>query len=292
MIRLFVVPVVAFLFVPFFLVALVRLSEWFPTRKGVRSPISERLLRSPGHGLRKKIEDVNEDINSYLTMAGSIPLLFYCFYLTISASNTEKGFGIPIWLLGGAFSFFIVYKTVTLVRERRNLRTGLAGELAAGEELNRLMLEGYHVYHDFPADHRFNIDHILVGPPGVFAVETKAPSKRGTRDKWAECEVIYDGERLKFPSWVTSKPLDQAKAQAAWLSKWLGGAVGEEVKVQPIVTIPGWFINRKSPQGVPVLNPKQIRTYLNGKKDPVLSEGLIKRICHQLEQRCRDVDLG
>ncbi len=37
--------------------------------------------------------------------------------------------------------------------------------------------------------------------------------------------------------------------------------------------------------------PKQIRTYLNGKKDTVLFEALIKRVCHQLEQKCRDVDL-
>jgi hypothetical protein len=104
--------------------------------------------------------------------------------------------------------------------------------------------------------------------------------------------VIYDGERLKFPSWVTTEPLDQAKAQAAWLSKWLGNSIGEPVKAQPILTIPGWFINRKSAQGVPVLNPKQIRAYLSSRKETVLSEGLIMRICHQLEQKCRDVDLG
>jgi hypothetical protein len=104
--------------------------------------------------------------------------------------------------------------------------------------------------------------------------------------------VIYDGERLKFPSWVTTEPLDQARAQAAWLSKWLGGAVGEPVKVLPMVAIPGWFINRKSPEGVPVLNPKEVRSSLNARRDTVLSAGMIKRICHQLEQKCRDVDPG
>jgi len=35
------------------------------------------------------------------------------------------------------------------------------------------MLDGYHVYHDFPAE-RFNIDHVVVGPAGAFAIETKA----------------------------------------------------------------------------------------------------------------------
>jgi len=58
-----------------------------------------------------------------------------------------------------------------------------------------------------------------------------------------------------------------------------------------MVTIPGRYINGKSREEVPVLNPKEVRTNLNGRRDTVLSKGLIKRICHQLEQTCRDVNL-
>jgi hypothetical protein len=71
----------------------------------------------------------------------------------------------------------------------------------------------------------------------------------------------------------------------------VGGSAGETAKVSPMVTIPGQYINRKSREEVPVLNPKEVRTYLNARRDTVLSKGLIKRICHQLEQKCRDVDL-
>jgi len=67
-----------------------------------------------------------------------------------------------------------------------------------------------------PAE-RFNIDHILVGPAGVFAGETKAPSKGSRGNRKDEAKVIYDGERLRFPKWVTTEPIDQAKAEAAWL---------------------------------------------------------------------------
>jgi hypothetical protein len=107
----------------------------------------------------------------------------------------------------------------------------------------------------------------------------------------AEARVTYDGERLRFPSWVTTQPIAQAKAHAAWLSRWLSSAVGDPVQVSPMVTIPGWFIERKSPNGVPVLNPRQVKAYMEGKKEGALSETMIKRICHQLEQQCRDVDL-
>jgi hypothetical protein len=125
----------------------------------------------------------------------------------------------------------------------------------------------------------------------VFAVETKARFKRSKGDRKAEAKVIYEDERLKFPTWVTTEPIDQAKDQAKWLSKWLSSAVGDPVKVSPMVAIPGWFIDRRSPNGVPVLNPKEVRGYLDARNEAVLLESMIKRICHQFEQKCRDVDL-
>jgi hypothetical protein len=271
---------------PVLMLALLWLSKWRRKRSGRRPPFQDQLLRSPGEGLRRKIADVDDDFAGYILSASTFPLLLYCVYLT------EIGKVRPVWfwVIGVGFTAFLIWKILTLINRRRDLRLGLAGEMATGEELNRLMLDGYRVYHDFPAE-RFNIDHILVGPSGVFAVETKARSKGSRGDRKDEAKMIYDGERLKFPAWVTSDPIDQAKAQAAWLSKWLSSAVGDPVKVSPMVTIPGWFIDRRSRDGVPVLNPKEVRGYLDARNEAVFADSMIKRICHQLEQKCRDVDL-
>ena len=89
----------------------------------------------------------------------------------------------------------------------------------------------------------------------------------------------------------TNEPFDQAKAQAAWLSKWLSGSVGDPVKVSPMVTVPGWYVDRKTAEGIPVLNPKNVKTFLDSRKGLVLSDSMIQWICHRLEQKCRDVDL-
>jgi hypothetical protein len=48
---------------------------------------------------------------------------------------------------------------------------GALGEMWTGEELDRLG-SGWHVVHDL-ADGRGNWDHIVVGPPGVFAIDSK-----------------------------------------------------------------------------------------------------------------------
>jgi hypothetical protein len=289
--NVFLMLLAACFVLPGLIIGLLRFLKWKRRHRGQRPPFSDLLLRSPGESLRREIQDLNDEITAFMMSASMIPLLLTSVYLINFISERKTGStGNLLFILGIGFGGYLVWKVLKLIDLRKSLRIGLAGEMAAGEELNRLMLDGCHVFHDFPAD-RFNIDHILVVPPGVFAVETKARSKGSRGKRTAEAKVIYDGERLAFPSWVTSEPIDQAKAQATWLSKWLTGAVGEPVRVAPMVTIPGWYIERKSPNGIPVLNPKQVKAYLNGKKEAVLSETMIKRICHQLEQRCRDVDL-
>ena len=102
---------------------------------------------------------------------------------------------------------------------------------------------------------------------------------------------LINVEKCQVLTFDITESIDQTKAQANWLSKWLSSAVGDPVKVLPMVTVPGWFIKKKSPNGLPVLNPKQVKSYLNAKKEEVLSDSMIKRICHQLEEKCRDVDL-
>jgi hypothetical protein len=162
--------------------------------------------------------------------------------------------------------------------------------MAVAEELNKLMFNGYHVYDDFPAE-KFNIDHILIGPGGVFAVETKTRSKRNADRGKSSAEVTYDGKRLTFPKGYDVKTLMQAEAQASWLAKWLSSSVGEKVGVEPIVTLPGWYVKRIKPEGIRVLNPKkEIREYITSRQKAVLSDAMITRIVHQVDQRCRNIE--
>jgi hypothetical protein len=161
--------------------------------------------------------------------------------------------------------------------------------MATGEELNQLMLRGCRVFHDFPAE-RFNIDHVVVEPRGVFAVETKGRAKpvrgRGRED----ATVTYDGNLLLFPTWQERQPVEQASRQAVWLAKWLTSAVGEPVTVHAAISLPGWYVDRKAAAVSPnVFNPRNATFLAEPAGDKELSASLIQRIAHQVEQRCRDV---
>ncbi len=253
-------------------------------RRGRRSPLTVQMLRAPGESLSGQIEKISEDIDTYLVMSTVTPLLCFSTYLSTYYLGNTKISWVPFFIVGIASTVFCCVKISVLLKRRSNFSLGLDCERAVGEELNQLMLNGYRVFHDFPAE-KFNIDHIVIGSNGVFAVETKGRAK----PKKGDVNIIFDGQGLQFPTHYEEDPFDQAKRQAVWLAKWLTSAVGAEISVRPVLVLPGWYIERKKP-GMLIYNGKNPQSVYKIKGDSTLSDEMIQRISHQIEQKCRDVE--
>ncbi len=263
-------------------------------RKKRKTPFVGNFLRSPGESLRKQLEENNLDLDVNLISTFFLPLFLYSAILSQAyfTAQSPSFFVIAILVLTtGIFEAYFIFKLVQIFNRRRKFRLGYEGELAVGQELNQLLRDGHYVYHDFPAD-KFNIDHIIVGPAGVYAVETKARQKPATGNGQADARVVYDGKKIQFPDWWETKPLKQAQIQAKWLSRWLGSAVGAPIEVRPVVALPGWFVDRSNSNGLPVINPKNIRSILKSSKNAPLDKRTIARVVHQIDNRCRDVRPG
>lgn len=188
------------------------------------------------------------------------------------------------------FIAVVGYCTIKLLRLSENLdtlRMGYDAELAVGQELDQLMRQGAAVFHDFPAD-RFNIDHIVISPVGVFAVETKGRAKPILKNGVA-AQVEYDGKTLKFPTRIETEPIAQAERQAKWLRDWLKKAVGEPVAVRPVLAIPGWFVKRTSRGSVNVYSGRELATLISKGGFDSIPDDKMQRIVHQVEQRCRNI---
>jgi hypothetical protein len=257
-----------------------------------RNPLTKNLLRSPGESLRDQIEDTTWNLTAYLSCVPLVPLFAYGAFVSQVAFAQRQA-----TLLSAAL--FIVFavtaeatfilKIYKLLQLRRRRILGYDAELAVGQELSALASEGFRVFHDLPAN-GFNIDHVAVGPNGVFAFETKGRPKP-TRSRANDGHIVkYDGVTLHFPTWRETKPLQQAERQAKWLAEWISGAVGQTILVKPILVLPGWFIERTGPSGIPVLAGQKIGSFLTKVKaaEP-LDAVLVQRIAFQLDQRCRDV---
>ena len=202
-----------------------------------RSPFTNDFLRNPGHTVFRQLDDARGEVMIYMSACMSMPLLLFSVPVTQAWWSQQS---IPMWVwvfhgvIGLGLSLFLGTKMTKAIRRVEQLRLGYEGELAVGQELNQLMSAGYRVYHDFPAD-GFNVDHVVIGSTGVFAVETKARRKLVTGNGCADAQVDYTGQILRFPSWADRKTLDQAHRQAQWLSRWLSSSVGESVPVRAAV---------------------------------------------------------
>jgi hypothetical protein len=251
-------------------------------------PFTDLPLRPPGESLRLKLEEIGSEFDTLLTVAALI-----CFGCAMAVATTPAsqrlvvGGGLFVISLGA--SIFAGVKLGRLQKKLWMYRLGFTGERLVGEELNRLLASGFHVFHDVPFEN-FNIDHVLVGPPGVYSVETKSVRKKAAIKGIERATLYSDGTVLTFPTFSTTKFIEQARRNAASLSKWLSEATGEPVTANAILTIPGWRIERTKPGDVNVLRPDEIkRSFPTAPKRP-LSPEQIQRIAHQLTERCRLAD--
>lgn len=273
------------------LIGLVSLVSRWQARRQLRVPVGEKLLRAPGESLRRKLEDLDEQITLEVVGAFFLPSLFVSLILAQQHTNFPLG-AVALSFNGavGLIAFGLLCRRILGFRSQRvRLRLGLSGERAVGEELNLLMLEGARVFHDVPNAPYGNIDHVLIATTGVFAVETKTRRKRPpSKGGEPAHRVIYDGQSLRYPDCQGVKPLEQARQQASRLSDFLSKAVGEPVAVRPVLALPGWFVERTGQGEVVVLSGKALKVLARGRA--VLPGAMIERIAHQLDQRCRDVE--
>ncbi|WP_123631333.1 nuclease-related domain-containing protein [Salinisphaera orenii] len=255
-----------------------------------RHPLTQGLLRPPGYTLGQEVARLQID-GAYLLFEVVIFGVGILVIGLVALATLGLSFGVSLvvsLIALGAYSLYQTVRWLRLLGELRRKRLGWEGELATGEELNHLMRRGYAVFHDLEGE-KFNIDHVAVGPGGVYAIETKARMKQrreGVEDMW---RATYNGERIDFAGYSTDAPIEQARRNAAWLSKWLTSAVGERVTTKAVVALPGWYVTRTGRSDVNVVSAREVDGMVPKTLSAPLTEKLIQQIAHQLDARCRDV---
>jgi hypothetical protein len=164
--------------------------------------------------------------------------------------------GAAVLLAAGALMFFLRHQSALLwaggvlgifgyghyVRIRQNkdeeqsLEAGLRGESKTTKQLAATLDNSHYIFNDITLRQGLKsaqIDHLVVGPGGIFAVETKnwRGVIRGRGDEPYWWQVKYPGEepiRLK-------SPVAQAERQASVVAQMLRGAGIDWPDVVPVV---------------------------------------------------------
>lgn len=170
-------------------------------------------------------------------------------------------------------SAFVTPNTITA------WQTGAAGEVRTGRMLDPLEAEGFRILHDrkIPGARSANIDHIVIGPPGVFVVETK--SYKGSLRIRGD-EIFVAGRRKnEWIDEVNREALAVQKALAAELS-------GLGLAVQPIICVHRaelpWF--KSEVRRVRVVGGKDLVSRLR-KAELVLSPADVERLAALADTR-------
>lgn len=212
-----------------------------------RSPLHGKTIGNvPGQQLLERIDKASDAAGSGVdVMILALPILFLV-WATLRIDWTQVRFGATEWIFVVGWLLFFGYGFWHYQRHdrrREQARDGLLAERVTGMQLNRLVANGCLVLHDLPCG-EYNIDHIVIAPRGVFAVETKSFRKPKETTPGTPDKVEFDGETLKFPDFLTRKPIEQSRRQAKSLASLLREGLGESIRVEPAIALPGWWVER------------------------------------------------
>lgn len=177
---------------------------------------------------------------------------------------------------------FAVRQLVSVGKQARRIRLGRDGERDVAETLDKLKDRGAHIFHDVLGTN-FNVDHIIVCPQGVFAVETKTLRKPAGRR--AEIHV-RNGEVYANGNKAERNPIRQVRANANWVRSLLS----EQVAVQPVILFPGWWVPQNSEKvdggRVWILAPKRFLKFMDNEPRK-LEPDAVSNFARQIENRVR-----
>lgn len=267
------------------------------SRRKERAPLEFKLLRGAGESLRREIAAMDENFFFFVMGAAFTPIVAaYLVLLLLSKvyPHTQLWIGLLITFIAFGVTAGLTGRWLWRRFARiRNYRLGYLGERTVAESLAPLLAQGYQVFHDLPAEnrgHSFNLDHVVVGPTGLFLIETKTRRKGRARPGLKDHEVAYDGQQLVWPWGEDRHGLEQAQAEARWLSDWIRQITGVNVGAKPILALPGWYVKCTARGPVGVVNAKGLVSAIKGRGGIELTSEQVDLIARQLDARCRDVE--
>lgn len=192
----------------------------------------------------------------YKKVAVYAAILFLIAIIIFSNLNSFAKIGLP-----AAIFFAVIIKLVADQIEKKGLHTkkrakdadrGAYAEEVVAEILKDLPV-GYHAFHDLAFD-GFNIDHVVVGPGGIFLVETKSHSGK----------VDARGENLLLNGNVPEKDfLKQTWSQTYQLRDFLKNKTFREWSVKPVLCFTRAFVKVRQPvKGITVVNKGYLKKYI------------------------------
>ncbi len=194
--------------------------------------------------------------------------LFFCFLWPVLAFAFLLGENVSITTSLLVFLLFLapVYLIYRRMSASDRLGDGARGEILVGEELEKLHKEGFHIFHDYFSEGRGNVDHFVIGLPGIFVIETKA---------W-KGEITFRDDRFLVNGRPTTMkdPIKQVKGEAKDIHELIRTSCGIWTFVYPVLCF----------------SKCELRQYESVREVEITNVGSLNRTIMQLAQHVPDDD--
>ena len=200
-----------------------------------------RRSRKAGEGAARKYEELTQawlrrNRGRFLILAAVLAPLVIVANLAAAQWNSLR------WTAGlvtGMVVAMFVIARMSPPAWIENWQDGAIGERWTGRTLRELESQGWRIFHDLAASHG-NIDHVVVGPGGVFLLDSKR--WKGSITVEGDSAVV---RRLEDPDlhWQFTSP-GHVKGLAVEVSKAIRAGTRATVWVTPVVVVWGDFTQR------------------------------------------------
>ena len=152
--------------------------------------------------------------------------------------------------------------------------------MATGHALQKLTSNRNRAFHDVRCQAGI-IDNVIVGLHGIYAISViaKKPGKNN--------QVRLKGDELSFAPGKETISVSRSGKKSAQLARELRKIVNHEVRVRPVIAIPGWEVESQSSDDYLVVNERNL-AMMSGWKEQAdyLMDEDVAAIQNLLTKRC------
>lgn len=211
-----------------------------------------------------------------LMVGGIAGVMFLLLWIWSKNMASIASLGLPAVIIL-VIGFKVVVSSLEKKGKHLKKRAKDANKGALSEERIEAKLtalpEEFVSFHDlaFPG---FNIDHVAVGPSGVFVIETKSHGGK----------VTNNGNQLLLNGSAPDKDfINQTWSQTYHIKNLLKQKLGKEIPVNPVLCFTNAFVQvRGTVKGVSVVNGGYLNTHI-AKQKPVLDKSQLAQVVASLK---------
>src|SRR5579859_1935274 len=215
--------------------------SWLLARAGAllrfKGAFPELVQTVAGTRARRELRAQERDILLFAVAAAAVLTVaaLFCIY------GTPRLLGLWMWLVFSPTCLLFIAWWEFLVRgvlHWRELRFAVRAHAAFAATLGRLAMQGHRVFHDVPVEGMV-LDHVVMGPRGVFAVRMVARRPR----RGVETVVRINGRSIEFQDgYALLDTIALAERDARALADLPVKGLSHRLHVQSVVAVPGWEI--------------------------------------------------